>query len=111
MIIVISDYKVLILISILTSLTVQGIKKILVEKHKSFSANLLTIIVSILMTIIVCISDAIMNDVTFSIKFVWYLIDMIVLSAIIAMVGYDKFRQTVTQIQNIYKGGLTDDNS
>lgn len=107
---VISDYKVLLIISVLTSLTVEGIKKILKEKHKSFSANLLAIMVSTVISIVVCVSDAVFNDTVFDTKFVWYLIDIIVLSAIIAMVGYDKFRQTISQIQNIYKGGLTDEN-
>ena len=107
---VISDYRVLILISILTSLAVEGIKKILVEKHWSFSANILAVIVSTVLSIIVCVSDAVFNDTAFDLKFIWYLIDVIVVNAIISMVGYDKFKQTISQLQNI-KGGSNNDDS
>ena len=107
---VISDYRVLILISILTSLAVEGIKKILVEKHRSFSANILAVIVSTVLSIIVCVSDAVFNDTAFDLKFIWYLIDVIVVNAIISMVGYDKFKQTISQLQNI-KGGSNNDDS
>ena len=96
---IITEGKSLLIISILTALAVEGIKKILQEKNKSYSANILAVIVSSIITIIYCVSDAVWNDTVIDTKLVWYIIDMILLSSIVAMVGYDKFKQAVLQLK------------
>lgn len=96
---IITEGKSLLIISILTALAVEGIKKILQEKNKSYSANILAVIVSSIITIVYCVSDAVLNDTVLDAKLVWYIIDMILLSSIIAMVGYDKFKQAISQLK------------
>lgn len=46
------------LISVLTSLTVEAIKKILNEKKVEYSSNLLAVIVSTILTVALCVGYA-----------------------------------------------------
>ena len=85
-------------ISVLTSLTVQAIKKILDEKQISYSANLLAIIVSIVLTIAVSIGYIIYMSIIVTPQIIITIIALIFLAFLSATVGYDKVVQLLKQL-------------
>ena len=90
----------LLIVSVLTSLTVEAIKKL--TSKKLLPINALTAIVSLVISFIVGIFYIILMNVTFSASVVVYLISLIFLSWLCAMLGYDKVIQTLSQ----FKGGM-----
>lgn len=90
--------KALIFISILTTLTVEGIKKLLNEKKKKYSANILAVIVSLLLTIICAILYIIYFSVPVTAQVIVTIICFVYLSFLVATVGYDKVKQVFEQI-------------
>lgn len=89
------------LISALTTLTVEAIKKILDERGKTYSSNILAVIVSLVIT---CLGSA-LYIVYFSIsvtpQVIVVIICLVFLSFLTATVGYDKIKQLLEQL----KGG------
>lgn len=85
-------------VSILTSLTVEAIKKFIGDKYKAPS-NLLAGIVSVVLSGVVGVFYCILAEVAFSTHIVIMLIALVFLSWLCAMVGYDKVVQAITQIR------------
>lgn len=90
----------LLAVSIMTSLTVEALKKMF-DKFK-FSSNIVAGIASIVISIVVGIFYCIFAEIAFSSQLVVCLIALIFLSWLCAMLGYDKVVQTLKQI----KGGM-----
>lgn len=90
----------LLAVSLLTNLTVEGIKKLLDGTNAKYSSNVLAAIVSVILAGIVCAVYLIMNDVTFSLKIGVAIVVIMYLGFLISTVGYDKVIQMVKQIQN-----------
>lgn len=89
----------LLIVSVLTNLTVEGVKKLLDETGRKYSANVLAAIMSVLISCGVCVSYLIMNDVVLSIK-IWVEIGILMyLGFLVSTVGYDKVIQTIAQIK------------
>ena len=89
----------LLVVSLLTNLTVEGIKKLLDSTNKTYSSNILAAVLSMIIAIAVCVIYLIMNDVTFSLKIGVEVIILMYLGFLISTVGYDKVIQTIKQIQ------------
>ena len=89
----------LLIVSLLTNLTVEGIKKLLDSANKTYSSNILAAVLSMIIAIAVCVIYLIMNDVTFSLKIGVEVIILMYLGFLISTVGYDKVIQTIKQIQ------------
>ena len=89
----------LLIVSLLTNLTVEGIKKLLDSTNKTYSSNILAAVLSMIIAIAVCAIYLIMNDVTFSLKIGVEVIILMYLGFLISTVGYDKVIQTIKQIQ------------
>ena len=89
----------LLIVSLLTNLTVEGIKKLLEETNKTYSSNVLAAILSTIISGAVCVIYLIMNDVVFSLKIGVEVLILIYLGFLISTVGYDKVIQTIKQIQ------------
>lgn len=89
----------LLIVSLLTNLTVEGIKKLLDSTNKTYSSNILAAVLSMIIAIAVCVIYLIMNDVTFSLKIGVEVIILMYLGFLISTVGYDKVIQTIKQIQ------------
>ena len=85
--------------SLLTNLTVEGIKKLLEGTNKTYSSNVLAAILSTIISGAVCVIYLIMNDVVFSLKIGVEVLILIYLGFLISTVGYDKVIQTIKQIQ------------
>lgn len=86
-------------ISVLTSLTVEAIKKLLNEKQIQYSANLLAAIVSTILSALVCVGYVLYNGISFTIQTVIIVIAMVFLSFLSSTVGFDKVKQMFEQIK------------
>lgn len=86
-------------ISVLTSLTVEAIKKLLNEKQIQYSANLLAAIVSAILSALVCVGYILYNGISFSIQTIIIMIAMVFLSFLSSTVGFDKVKQMLDQLR------------
>ena len=86
------------LISVLTSLTVEAIKKILNEKKVEYSSNLLAVIVSTILTVALCVGYTLYFGEPFTIQKVIIMIALTFLSFLSATVGYDKIKMLLEQL-------------
>ena len=85
-------------ISILTSLTVEAIKKLLNEKQVEYSSNLLAVIVSVVLTIVVSVGYILYFAIPVTIQVIITVIALAFLSFLVATVGYDKVKQMWQQL-------------
>lgn len=94
----------LLVVSLLTNLTVEGVKKLLNESGKNYSSNALAAILSIVLSCGICIVYLIMNDISFSMKIGVEIAVLMYLGFLVSTVGYDKVLQMLKQIQNVKEG-------
>lgn len=94
----------LLVVSLLTNLIVEGVKKLLNESGKNYSSNVLAAILSIVLSCGVCIVYLIMNDISFSMKIGVEIAVLMYLGFLVSTVGYDKVLQMLKQIQNVKEG-------
>lgn len=87
------------LISMLTSLTVEALKKIFNEKEIKYSSNLLAVIVSIILTIAISIGYICYADIQITAKEVITIIALTFMSFLSATVGFDKVKQLLEQLR------------
>lgn len=80
----------LLVISGLTGLVTEAVKKILDEHNKTYHSNTLAGIVSAVLSLLVGIGYVIIAGIAFTAQIVVLLIALILLSWLCAMVGYDK---------------------
>lgn len=86
--------------SLLTNLTVEGIKKLLEGTKAKYSSNVLAAIVSTILAGAVCVVYLVMTDVAFSVKIGVEIVVLMYLGFLVSTVGYDKVIQAIQQIQN-----------
>lgn len=87
----------LLAISIVTSLTVEGIKKIFEACKKNCPSNLVAIIVSVLITVIASVVYVILKNIPFSFLLVVEIVVLVFLSFLVSTLGYDKVMQLLKQ--------------
>ena len=85
------------LISVLTSLTVEAIKKIVGDKIK-ISYNLLAAIVAVILTIAVSTGYLIYTGTVFTAQIAVIIVAMVFLSFLSSTVGFDKVKQMIEQL-------------
>lgn len=90
----------LLVVSLLTNLTVEGIKKLLDGTTAKYSSNVLAAIIAILIAGVVCAVYLIMGDIAFSLKIGVEVVVLMYLSFLVSTVGYDKVVQAIKQIQS-----------
>ena len=90
----------LLIVSLVTNLTVEGIKKLLNETTIKYSSNVLAAVVAVLMSYAVCAIYLIMNDVAFTLKVGVEVCILMYLSFLTSTVGYDKVIQMIQQIRD-----------
>ena len=90
--------KALLAVSLLTNLTVEGVKKILDKKTFEYSSNILAAVVSVLMSCAVCTIYIVLNDITFTLKIGVEVCVLTYLSFLTSTIGYDKVVQIMQQI-------------
>ncbi len=85
-------------ISAFTTLTTEGIKKLLDEAKRPYSPNLLAVIVTVVLTIGVSIAYIIMASIPVDAKVIVEVVAMVFLSFLCSTVGFDKIKQTILQL-------------
>ena len=90
----------LLAVSLLTNLTVEGVKKLLNESNVKYSSNVLAAIFSTILSGAVCAIYLIMNDIAFSVKVGVEIAVIMYLGFLISTVGYDKVIQMLKQIKD-----------
>ena len=98
----------LLAISIVTSLTVEGIKKIFDSCKKNCPSNLVAIIVSVLITVIASIVYVVVKNIPFSFLLVVEIAVLVFLSFLVATLGYDKVMQMLKQFVSHKNDDQTD---
>lgn len=86
-------------VSVITSLTTEGVKKILTEKNKTYYANTLAGIVAAIVSTVVGIGYLLVAHIGFTAEIAVYLFALIFGSWLCAMVGYDKVIQAISQFK------------
>ena len=90
----------LLLVSVLTGLFTEAIKRILEELKKQYYSNTLAGIVAVVIAVLVDIGYTVLNNMVFDVAWVVYLVALIGLSWLCAMLGYDKVIQALAQIKS-----------
>lgn len=81
----------------LTSLVTEAIKKM--ANNKSLPTNLVAAICSVLCAGLVCAGYIILMDIVVNLKIIVYIVAIVILSWLCAMLGFDKIKQTILQLQ------------
>lgn len=95
----------LLIISTITSLTTEAVKKILTDCGKTYYSNVLAGVVALVISIAVGICYVLLNNLTFTTSVIIYIIALVFLSWLCAMVGYDKVIQAIGQLENTNGSG------
>lgn len=89
----------LLIVSIITGLTTEAIKKLLDEAEKTYRSNLLAGIVAAVLSVGVGIAYILIADIGFTTQSIICLVALIFMSWLCAMVGYDKVIQAISQFK------------
>ena len=90
----------LMITSTLTGLATEGVKKIMTERNKTYKANTLAGVVTVILSAAIGGGYIVMTNTEFTAQIGVCLIAYMFLSWLCAMVGYDKVIQTVKQFKN-----------
>lgn len=91
----------LLIVSVITNLTVEGIKKLLDGTKVNYSSNVLAAVLSVLIACAVSVIYLIMTDTVFTMKIGVEIVVLMYLGFLISTVGYDKVIQMLKQIQSV----------
>ena len=91
----------LLIVSVVTNLTLEGIQKLLDGTKVKYSSNFLTAILSVLIACAVSVIYLIMTDTVFTMKIGVEIVVLMYLGFLISTVGYDKVIQMLKQIQSV----------
>ena len=89
----------LLIVSLITNLTVEGIKKLLDGTKVKYSSNVLAAIFSVVIACAVCVIYLVMTDTAFTTKIGVEIVVLMYLGFLVSTVGYDKVVQMIKQIQ------------
>lgn len=89
----------LLVVSTLTGLVTEAMKKIFLEHNVSYQANTLAGIVSMVLSAAISVAYIVITNSAFTSQVIVYLITMVFMSWLCAMIGYDKVIQTISQFK------------
>lgn len=95
----------LLIVSLVTNLTVEGIKKLLEGTKVKYSSNVLAAILSVIVACAVCVIYLIMTGTVFTLKIGVEIVVLMYLGFLVSTVGYDKVVQMIKQIQVVKEDG------
>lgn len=90
----------LLVVSILTNLTVQGIKNFMDKKSEDYSANVIAASTSVVLTVALSAGYMIWTETVLNAKIAVELIALMYLSFLVSTNGYDKVVQAIKQIKD-----------
>lgn len=88
--------------SIISGLITEGIKKLIKDKA-NLSYNIIAIIVSLIVGIVGCVIYYLLNDISFTVDNIIYMVLMGLASGLASMVGFDKVKQLIEQVNGSIK--------
>lgn len=91
----------LLIVSVITNLTVEGIKKLLDGTKVKYSSLMFAAVLSVLIACAVSVIYLIMTDTVFTMKIGVEIVVLMYLGFLISTVGYDKVIQMLKQIQSV----------
>ena len=94
--------------STMTGLATEAIKKILSEYNKSYYANTLAGIVSVILSVAIGVGYMTLSNVSFTSQTIIYLVALVFISWLCAMVGYDKVVQAISQFKTVSANETTE---
>jgi hypothetical protein len=94
----------LFIVSVLTTLTVQGIKRVLDTQSVNYSSNILAVIVSVALSALLSVGYVIYTNTYFTSQIIIETVVLMYFSFLVATNGYDKVVQAIKQIENLGKG-------
>lgn len=89
----------LLIVSTLTSLTTEAIKNLMGELNKTYRANILAGIVSLVLSVAIGVAYVVMIEGAFTSQIIICLIALTFMCWLCAMVGYDKVIQAIGQFK------------
>lgn len=95
----------LLVVSTLTGLVTEAIKKMLDEHNKTYHSNTLAGIVATILSIAVGIGYLLLTNIVFTAQTIICVIALVFMSWLCAMVGYDKVIQAISQFKTTRKNG------
>lgn len=93
----------LLLVSTLTGLATEAIKKIFIERNKTYYANALAGVVALALSVLIGAGYIVINNLGFTASNIIYLFALMFMSWLCAMVGYDKVIQAISQFKTSEK--------
>lgn len=90
----------LLVVSILTNFTVQGIKGALNKKNENYSANVIAAVISVVLSAALSAGYLIWTETELNAKIVVEVLLLMYLSFLVATNGYDKIIQGIKQIRD-----------
>lgn len=93
----------LMIISTITSLVTEGVKKILKEHNKNYNANTLVAIIATVLSAAVGVGYIIFTGTTFTAQVIICIIALVFASWLCAMVGYDKVIEVIQKLKGAGK--------
>ena len=91
----------LLIVSTITGLTTEAIKKLFNEANRPYRSNLLAGIVAAILSIAIGIAYILLSGIGFTTQSIICLIGLIFMSWLCAMVGYDKVIQAISQFKTV----------
>lgn len=98
----------LLIVSTLTSLFTEAIKKMLADRSVQYHSNTIAGVVSVLLSCAIGISYMILSGFGFTAVNIIYLVALVVMSWLCSMVGYDKVMQAISQFKTYGKDGKSE---
>ena len=89
----------LLVISTLTGLVTEAMKKIFAEHDVGYKANTLAGIVAVVLSIAIGVAYGVVTDIPFTSQTAVYLVATMFMSWLCSMIGYDKVIQTISQFK------------
>lgn len=90
----------LLVVSILTNLTVEGIKRIKDKKAENYSANVMAAVVSVVISAALSAGYLVWTETALNGRIAVELIALMYLSFLVATNGYDKVIQAIKQVKD-----------
>lgn len=88
-------------ITLFSSLLTEAIKKVLDEENKKYSANILVIIISSIVSVLYGVGYIVYNQVNITPQLIIEILILCIMSFLCATLGYDKVIQSISQIRKI----------
>ena len=95
----------LLIVSTITGLSTEAIKKLMDEANKQYRSNLLAGIVSTVISLAIGISYVLLKGYDFNTRNVIFIISLIFMSWLCSMLGYDKVIQSISQFKTVKEKG------